>query len=159
MANKNRGERTITLIHGDDEKEYTLCYDLNAVADFEDRMGFGIGALGDKLAGVSVIRTGLMSGLQKHHRKQFRSVEVVGACMDPDRLTEYGEAFADCIAIAMGADPDEVENTETPEDGDSPPVERAEPSAPSPESPESGTGKESSSPQPKPESQPQTSGA
>lgn len=171
MANRHRGECDVTLrTKKGKDQVYTICYDLNAIADFEDRIGYGVAALSKEgLAGINMIRTGLFVGLQRYNRKEFRSVEQVGDAMDTDRFEEYSTAFSTCLAVAMGANPEDLE-----EDADEEEEEEAEgtPDPPEPKDPPepaapggvlatppaSGTGVKSSPPPQKSESTPQASG-
>lgn len=90
MANVQRGEATIML-----DKERTIMFDLNALIEVEESLGFSLAELGDKIS-IKVMRTLLTAGLR--HEDESLTERQVGAMITMKNMKEVQEA----LAIAMG---------------------------------------------------------
>jgi hypothetical protein len=90
MANVQRGEATITL-----DKERTIKFDLNALIDVEESLGFSLAELGDKMS-IKAMRTLLTAGLR--HEDEELTERLVGSLITMDNMKEVQEA----LAVAMG---------------------------------------------------------
>jgi CO dehydrogenase/acetyl-CoA synthase epsilon subunit len=90
MANVQRGEATITL-----DKERTIKFDLNALIDVEESLGFSLAELGDNMS-IKAMRTLLTAGLR--HEDEELTERLVGSLITMDNMKEVQEA----LAVAMG---------------------------------------------------------
>jgi len=105
MANKLRGD--VDLKIGD--RNYTLCFDHNALIELEDQLDRGVVAISAELTRWSTepdrirlkwIRALLFAGVKKHQPKL--TLDDVTAIMDeagqtPDIMTAIAEAMADMV--------------------------------------------------------------
>jgi len=90
MANVQRGEAVITL-----DKERVIKFDLNALIEVEDKLGFSLAELGDKIS-IRAMRTLLTAGLR--HEDTELTEEQVGSLITMDNMKEVQEA----LGVAMG---------------------------------------------------------
>lgn len=90
MANTKRGLVTIML-----DKERTLKFDLNTLIDVEDKLGFSLAELEDKVT-IKVLRTLLHAGLV--HEDPELTEQQVGSFIDFENLAEVQQA----LVKAMG---------------------------------------------------------
>ncbi|MFA4885450.1 MAG: hypothetical protein WC601_06720 [Desulfotomaculaceae bacterium] len=90
MANKNRGYVEIEL-----DKVRTLRYNLNALAELEDKIGVPLSALNNLSMGMKQIRAFLWAGLI--HEDPDLDEKTVGELVDVDTMDyisqKIGEAF------------------------------------------------------------------
>ncbi|HEF5065822.1 hypothetical protein [Bacillus paramobilis] len=91
MANTQRGQATLTL-----DKERTLLFDLNALADVEDKLGMSMTEIGEKMS-IKVMRTLLTAGLS--HEDPELTERQVGAMITMDNI----KTVQDALSIAMGS--------------------------------------------------------
>lgn len=90
MANTKRGEIKIVL-----DKERTIKFDLNALVEVEDKLGFALTELEDKFS-IKTLRTLLHAGLV--HEDESLTEKEVGGMIGFDNLPEVQEA----LTAAMG---------------------------------------------------------
>mgnify|MGYP001103506373 CR=1 FL=1 len=90
MANVQRGEATIML-----DKERVIKFDLNALIDVEESLGFSLAELGEKMS-IKAMRTLLTAGLR--HEDEELTERQVGSLINMDNMKEVQDA----LAIAMG---------------------------------------------------------
>jgi CO dehydrogenase/acetyl-CoA synthase epsilon subunit len=90
MANVQRGEATIML-----DKERTIKFDLNALIDVEESLGFSLADLGDNMS-IKAMRTLLTAGLR--HEDEELTERQVGSLITMDNMKEVQEA----LGVAMG---------------------------------------------------------
>jgi hypothetical protein len=98
MANKAKGERKLTI----GNTEYTLFYDMNALAELEDVTGMTIPEVGNLMADASKIsikfmRAFLYAGLQFYHSDEIQTVKDAG------RLMTQADDLNDVFATAVEA--------------------------------------------------------
>lgn len=95
MANRAKGE---VGFRGLDGADYVLVYDVNALCDAEDRLGFGVGDFGARLASPSVsqLRVLLWAGLRARHPEIDE--RAAGALLSPKRL---GAVVTEALAAAL----------------------------------------------------------
>ena len=89
MANVQRGEHTITL-----DKKRTLKFDLNALVDVEDRLGYSLSEMGDKVS-IKAMRTLLTAGLR--HEDPELTEEYVGSLITLDNMGAVQEALGNAM--------------------------------------------------------------
>lgn len=90
MANKQRGEVKIVL-----DKERTIKFDLNALVEVEETLGFALTELENKFS-IKTLRTLLHAGLV--HEDAELTEKYVGSLIGFDNLPEVQEA----LTVAMG---------------------------------------------------------
>jgi hypothetical protein len=90
MANVQRGEATIML-----DKERVIKFDLNALIDVEESLGFSLAELGEKMS-IKAMRTLLTAGLR--HEDEELTERQVGSLITMDNMKEVQEA----LSVAMG---------------------------------------------------------
>jgi hypothetical protein len=90
MANVQRGEAKITL-----DKERVIKFDLNALADVEDALGYSLAEIGEKVS-IKTMRTLLTAGLR--HEDEDLTERYVGSLITMDNMKEVQEA----LGVAMG---------------------------------------------------------
>jgi hypothetical protein len=90
MANVQRGEAKITL-----DKERVIRFDLNTLIAIEDKLGFSLSEMGDKVS-IRTMRTMLTEGLR--HEDAEITEEYVGGLITMDNMQSVQEA----LATAMG---------------------------------------------------------
>lgn len=92
MTNIQRGVATLEL-----DKVRTIQFTLNTLIEVEDKLGFSLAEIGDKVS-IRVMRTLLTAGLQ--HEEPELTEEYVGGLITMDNMKEVQEA----LAIAMGSE-------------------------------------------------------
>jgi hypothetical protein len=85
MANTQRGQVKIML-----DKERTLKFTLNTLVDVEEKLGFSMSELGDKVS-IKVMRTLLHAGLK--HEDPALTEEMVGEMITLDNIAEVQKAL------------------------------------------------------------------
>jgi hypothetical protein len=90
MANVQRGEAKVML-----DKERTIKFDLNALINVEEKLGFSLAELGEHMS-IKAMRTLLTAGLQ-HEDAELTEVQV-GSLITMDNMKEVQEA----LGVAMG---------------------------------------------------------
>ncbi|MFA2595281.1 hypothetical protein [Bacillus cereus] len=90
MANTQRGQAKLHL-----DKERTLLFDLNALADVEDRLGVSMTEIGNNIS-IKIMRTLLHAGLV--HEDPELTERQVGSMITMDNIAEVQEA----LSVAMG---------------------------------------------------------
>lgn len=93
MSNSQRGNVKLVL-----DKERTLKFNLNTLVDVEDKLGFSLSEMGDKVS-IKVMRTLLHAGLK--HEDASLTEEQVGELISMDNITVVQEA----LGKAMGTSP------------------------------------------------------
>lgn len=89
MANEKRGLVKVML-----DKERTLKFDLNALVDVEDNLGFSLAELEDKMS-IKTLRVLLHAGLQ--HEDPELTLQDVGRMIDFENLSEVQEALSKAL--------------------------------------------------------------
>lgn len=92
MSNIQRGEVKIML-----DKERTLKFDLNALIDVEDELGFPLAELGERGVTIKALRSLLFAGLS--HEDSELTVRQVGSLITMDNIGEVQDA----LTKAMGS--------------------------------------------------------
>lgn len=85
MTNTQRGQVKIML-----DKERTLKFTLNTLVDVEEKLGFSMSELGDKVS-IKVMRTLLHAGLK--HEDPALTEEMVGEMITLDNIAEVQKAL------------------------------------------------------------------
>jgi hypothetical protein len=93
MANNQRKEVKITL-----DKERTLRFTLNALAEIEDKLGIPLQKMGEVELGVKAIRVMVWAGLL--HEDEEITERAVGNMIDFGNLEEVQKAVAEAFAQA-----------------------------------------------------------
>lgn len=94
MANPHRGE--VSFKAG--EKDYTLCFTINAVCELEDRLGKSVGEIVSDMGRISVVRAVLWAGLLHHHKV---SIEQAGEIMHEAGAAATAQAINAAMAMAF----------------------------------------------------------
>jgi uncharacterized protein YkvS len=94
MANKQRGAVKIKL-----DKERTLRYTLNAIAELEDKLGITIDKLGDLQLSAKTVQIILWAGLI--HEDETLTIKQVGDMVDFENLEYVQEKIAEAFALAQ----------------------------------------------------------
>lgn len=93
MANKQKNEVKINL-----DKERTLRFTLNSLAELEDAFGVPLSKLGEIELGIKSIRTMLWAGLI--HEDDALTERQVGNFVDFDNLEEVQKKVTEAFAMA-----------------------------------------------------------
>ena len=93
MANKQKNEVKITL-----DKERTLRFTLNSLAELEDAFGVSLSQLGEVELGIKAVRTMLWAGLI--HEDEELTERQVGNMVDFDNLQEVQEKVTTAFSLA-----------------------------------------------------------
>lgn len=89
MANEKRGLVKVML-----DKERTLKFDLNALVDVEDNLGFSLAELEDKMS-IKTLRVLLHAGLL--HEDPELTQQDVGRMIDFENLAEVQDALSKAL--------------------------------------------------------------
>jgi hypothetical protein len=106
VANKAKGERKLAL--GD--KEYTLFFNMNALAELEDALGVTIPKIASQMQdqdniGIKFIRTLFWAGLLKYHRNDVPTIEDAGEILsEAEDLAQVFQAVGEAFAAAFPQD-------------------------------------------------------
>jgi type II secretory pathway component PulK len=92
MANTQRGEVKIML-----DKERTLKFNLNTLVEVEEKLGFSLAELGDKVS-IKVLRTLLHAGLK--HEDPELTEEMVGEMITMENIAEVQKALTQALGGA-----------------------------------------------------------
>ncbi|MTV50090.1 hypothetical protein GJ688_14025 [Heliobacillus mobilis] len=95
MANKHKSLVEITL-----DKPRKLRYDLNALAELEDKLGVSLQELDQLAMGVKQLRVFLWAGLV--HEDPGLSEIDVGAFVDLENLGEVNQKITEAFQLATG---------------------------------------------------------
>jgi hypothetical protein len=95
MANKHRAVVEIEL-----DKTRHLCFDLNALAELEDKLGVPLSKLSEVELGVKSIRSMLWAGLI--HEDETLTERQVGGMVGFDNFEYVQNKLSEAWALAMG---------------------------------------------------------
>lgn len=93
MANAQKGKISITL-----DKERTLRFTLNALAEIEDKLGVPLSKLAEVELGVKTVRTMLWAGLI--HEDEELTEKQVGNMVDFGNLEEVQTKVTEAFVVA-----------------------------------------------------------
>lgn len=96
MGNPNRGEASFTY----KDEVWTLRFNTNALAEFEDAAGCSLAALGGGM-GIKQLRALVWAGLGFHHRRKRGTLESVGLMIDEIGAKDMGEVVMRGIKSAF----------------------------------------------------------
>lgn len=95
MANKRRGYVDVEL-----DKPRRLRYDLNALAELEDRLGVPLDQIADVRLTIKNFRIMIWAGLI--HEDPELTEEQVGAMVDGSNFVEVQQKVAEALALSFG---------------------------------------------------------
>lgn len=96
MANKHRGYVEVEL--GGEVRR--LKYDLNALAELEDALGYPVTQLRDDRIGVRELRALVWAGLL--HEEPKLTLKAAGSMIELDRIEEITKAVTEALERAFG---------------------------------------------------------
>ncbi len=96
MGNPYRGEASFEALG----KEWTLRFNTNALAEFEEAAGVSVASLGSGM-GIRQLRALVWAGLGFHHRKSRGGLEAAGSMIDEVGAQGMGEIVMRAISSAF----------------------------------------------------------
>lgn len=105
MGNPNRGEATFEAL----DKEWTLRFNTNALAEFEEVAGVSVASLGSGM-GMKQLRALVWAGLGFHHRRARGGLDAAGNMIDEIGAAQMGEIVMRAISNAFPASEGDSEN-------------------------------------------------